>query len=725
MNYNTDKPIDEESQDLLGRAKFSNRLGKSIYEYNAIDGLVIGLFGKWGTGKTSVINMAVNQINKLAENDENKPVIIKFNPWNYSDKDNLISLFFQSLKNNINIQGIGEFREKIVELLDDYSDAFDTLTLIPIQSSNIIASLFKNLSKVIRASLRRKLDLDKTKETLEKELIKANKKIIIIIDDIDRLTNTQIRDVFQLVKQVADFPNVIYLLSMDRMVVSRALTDIHNINGNKYLEKIIQVPFELPELRKSKLNNIFFSKLDQIIKNISNEIVLDENYWYNVFKSCIEPYINTLRDVNRVINIFKFKYEMLYQETSFEDMLAITTLEVLEPTLYKWISNNKDAVCGGFMHGFSLEGHNKKDYYSLYYNEFENLGINPNLAIKCISTIFPLFAKDVNKYQHNYQQQSKIRSNMRVAYEERFELYFMLDLDDIKVSRSIINDCIFYFDKDELNIVVENINKDGNIVYFLEELKSLIDKIPDNRLEIIAITLLNLQHKFKDENLKTIFSLPSSYISEDIIFDISKKIKTEGRVYKIICYELENANKSKLGTIAKIINRIERAYGLLEADSEKDTDKIISLEYLKKLEFIYVEKITDIVNSETLLDIDNFNTIFHLWKSFDENSAEEYIKELFKDEINKLKFICTIAGRWNGSSGSGWGFDLKKYSKYISENELYNIVQNIDKNKLDRFTKIEQVKLASFYLNYNKSIIDRVRDQDALQLVNIWNLEKQ
>ena len=304
MNYNTDKPIDEESQDLLGRAKFSNRLGKSIYEYNAIDGLVIGLFGKWGTGKTSVINMAVNQINKLAENDENKPVIIKFNPWNYSDKDNLISLFFQSLKNNINIQGIGEFREKIVELLDDYSDAFDTLTLIPIQSSNIIASLFKNLSKVIRASLRRKLDLDKTKETLEKELIKANKKIIIIIDDIDRLTNTQIRDVFQLVKQVADFPNVIYLLSMDRMVVSRALTDIHNINGNKYLEKIIQVPFELPELRKSKLNNIFFSKLDQIIKNISNEIVLDENYWYNVFKSCIEPYINTLRDVNRVINIF-------------------------------------------------------------------------------------------------------------------------------------------------------------------------------------------------------------------------------------------------------------------------------------------------------------------------------------------------------------------------------------------------------------------------------------
>ena len=104
MNYSPDKPIDTEEQDLLGRSFFSNQLGKAIYEYNGKDGLVIGLFGKWGTGKTSVINMAANEINKLAEKDDNKPLIMRFAPWNYSDKDNLISLFFQSLKNKINAQ---------------------------------------------------------------------------------------------------------------------------------------------------------------------------------------------------------------------------------------------------------------------------------------------------------------------------------------------------------------------------------------------------------------------------------------------------------------------------------------------------------------------------------------------------------------------------------------------------------------------------------------------
>lgn len=327
MNYSTDRPIDTREQDLLGRSSFSNQLGKAIYEYNGKDGLVIGLFGKWGTGKTSVINMAVNEINILAENDENKPMIMKFAPWNYSDKDNLISLFFQSLKNKIDVQDNEELKNKVGKALSDYSGAFDALSLVPVVGSGI-AAVLKTLAQAQGANLMQCADLDKTREILEKALIKADKKIIIVIDDIDRLTNSQIRDVFQLVKQVADFPNVIYVLAMDREVVRNALTEVHNIDGNEYLEKIIQVPFELPELRKSKLHNIFFTKLDQIINDLPNEVVWDKNYWSNVFRNCVEPYINTLRDVNRLINTFQFRYGMLYQETSFEDMVGITTLEV-------------------------------------------------------------------------------------------------------------------------------------------------------------------------------------------------------------------------------------------------------------------------------------------------------------------------------------------------------------------------------------------------------------
>ena len=315
MNYSADKPIDTEEQDLLGRSVFSKQLGKAVYEYNVKDGLVIGLFGKWGTGKTSVINMAENEINRLAKEDENKPLIMRFVPWNYSDKDNLISLFFQSLKNKIEVQSNEQIKNKVGKALNDYAGAFDALSIVPVVGSGV-AAILRTLVKAQATNLMQVPDLDKTRENLEEELIKADKKIIIVIDDIDRLTNSQIRDIFQLVKQVADFPNVIYILVMDRDVVCRALTEMHNIDGNEYLEKIIQVPFELPELRKTKLQNILLSKLDQIVRDLPKGVVLDENYWSKVFTNCISPYINTLRDINRLVNAFQFRYKMLYQETS-------------------------------------------------------------------------------------------------------------------------------------------------------------------------------------------------------------------------------------------------------------------------------------------------------------------------------------------------------------------------------------------------------------------------
>lgn len=724
MNYSADRPIDNKKDDLLGRSSFSNQLGKAIYKYNVQDGLVIGLFGKWGTGKTSVINMAINKINDLAQNDEKKPLIIRFSPWNYSDKDNLISLFFQSLKNNIDIQDNEDLKNKVGEALSAYSGAFDALSLVPLVGSSI-AAILKAIAQALGTNLMQRANLDETRKTLEEELIKVNKKIIIVIDDIDRLSNSQIRDVFQLVKQVADFPNVIYVLAMDREVVCSALIEVHNIDGNEYLEKIIQIPFELPELRKSKLHDIFFKKIEDIINDFSTDVVWDQDYWSNVFTNCVEPYIHTLRDVNRLLNIFQFRYEMLHDETSFEDMVGITTIEVLEPKLYKWISNNKDAVCGGFMHGFLSNSGSKLDYRKVYHDEFERLGIDPDVAISCVSTMFPVFANDVNEYPYNYQPTSDIRGKMRIAHEVKFELYFMFDLDDIKVPRNIINACIYDSGKEKLISIITEINEDGNIVYLLEEIRSLIDNIPYNRLDLIASVILSLQSGFKGENTRSIIPRSVCYISEYLVCDIIKRLKTEEEKYGIISSAVENVDKDGLGAIAKIINGIELAYGRLAGNQEKKDGQIISLAHLKEIEKMYVKRIQDITDSELTFNINNFNSAFYLWKCFDQEGAEKYLKKLFKDEVNKLKFICAIAGRWNGANGSGWSFNSNYYSEYVSEEWVYNIIQNSYKNQLDCFTDIELTKLASFVLNYDKTEVDKVDDRKALELVKKWKTEKE
>lgn len=718
MNYSTDRPIDTCEQDLLGRASFSKQLGRAIYDYNGKDGLVIGLYGKWGSGKTSVINMAVNEMITLAKQENNMPLVMKFAPWNYSDKDNLISIFFQSLKNKIELQDNEELKKEVGKALNDYAGAFDALSLIPIVGSGV-AAILKIVAQAQGTNLMQGADLEKTKELLESALVEVNKKIVIIIDDIDRLTNSQIRDVFQLVKQVADFPNIIYILAMDREVVRRALQEVHNVDGNEYLQKIIQVPFEIPELRKSKLNSIFFSRLDEVVKEISDKIKWDDMYWKDVFQNCIEPYINTLRDVNRVINTFQFKYGAMYEETAFEDMIGITTIEVLDPELYKWIGNNKEAVCGGFFHGLSFDK-SDKDYRKKYSEEFLSLEINPDRAIRCIAAMFPMFANDVNEKGFEYFSSSDIRSKMRAAHKERFELYFMYDLDDIRIPRNIINACIYKLDTESIRNHLDKINKQGNIIYFLDEVRSLINNIPYKRLGLIASIFLEMQGNFHGQNSKSIFTISANDITERCIDDMINRLKTEAERFKIIYTAVKNLNSLNLGTMARRINRIELAYGRLAGKSEKEEGKIISLNHLREIEELYVSRIHDIVKKIPFVNIKGFKFVFYLWKSFEKEGAKNYINKMFEDDVNKIRFVCILADKWNGTNGCGWSFNPKTYSEYISDEEIFNLIQDYDKSMLQIFSREEQIKMASFVLRYGKNEMFDVHEQEAMKLIEEW-----
>lgn len=377
------------------------------------------------------------------------------------------------------------------------------------------------------------------------------------------------------------------------------------------------------------------------------------------------------------------------------------------------------------MHGLLSHSSNKPDYRNLYYNEFKSLGIDPDLAISCVSTMFPVFANDVSRYPYSYQPTLSIRSRMRIAYEERFDLYFMFDLDDIKVSRSIINASIYEFDRDVLSKIIEKINEEGNIVYFLEEIRSLVDKIPYKRLGLVASALLGLREEFKEENSEKLFTLSASDIAGYLIEDIIERLKTEEEKYGIICSVIENVDITGLGIMARLINRMELAYGRLAGNSEEKDKQIISLTHLEKLEDIYVAKVRDIVNSEFILDRNEFNNVFYLWKCFDKDGVEAYLKGLFKTEVNKLKFICAMATKWNSTNGRGWSFYPQNYSEYISQDEVYNMIQGFDKSKLGQFTDIEQIKLASFVLNYNKNKRDRVDEQEVLNLISEWKTGKE
>lgn len=726
MNYNSDKAIESSEQDLLGRVTFAKQLGEAIYKYDGKDGLVLGVFGKWGTGKTSILNMVVNEINYLSDNDDDGSIIVNFSPWNYSDKDNLIGIFFEDLRIKLKLHSNKENMKQIVRAIDQYSGALNLLLYTSIVSSqNWIIMLkypLKCLYRYIRGKILEDNDLDKVKANLERVLIKSKQKIVVIIDDIDRLTNTQIRDIFQLVKQVGNFPNIIYVLSMDRDVVCRALESVHDIDGAEYLEKIVQIPFEIPALLKPRLREIFLTNLENTVKAISDNPKIDQSYWSEVFTNCIEPYIETLRDVNRVINTFQFRYKILYEETAFEDMVALTTIEVLKPQLYQWIGRNKDLLCSTYSHSFSALFRNKSDYRTSIHEELKKLGINTDIGIKFLSTLFPVFAEDIDERDYRYTE-SNIRETMRVAQEERFDSYFMFDLGGIPVSRYIINSYINILPLDDLIDTITEINNNGNIEYFIDELRSLVDTIPEKRLGLLSSVILNVLHKFSQNSQ---FYMLSAYTkAEFLVYDIISKINDENERYHLIKSVLENINKEQLGTLASFINRIELSHGRLAGKEEHIEKQLITLQHLIDIELIYVSKINEITQSEAIIDIRDFHMAFYLWECLDKDRARTYLNYILKEDNNILKFICAIASKWTSDNNdSGWDFPLEKYLTYISKDTIYEKIQEFDKRQLNTFTLEDQIKLASFVLSYDKSESYRVDEKEALKLVNEWKDNK-
>ena len=717
MNYNADKPIKTGTEDLLGRAFFSKQLAKALYECDANDGLVIGLFGEWGSGKTSVLNMTMNEIKNMGEKSENKPLIVTFSPWNYSDKDNLTRLFFHRLITRIEGQDNQVKKKELGEKLKKYVNILDGLALVPV-FGNALAAVLKGFARDWVNKLLEVPDLDKAKEDLEVILKESEQKLIVVIDDIDRLTNSQIRDVFHLAKQVGNFPNIVYILSMDREIVCRALQEIHNIDGNEYLEKIVQVPFEIPQISKSKVQDYLLNQLNQIVNEKSNDIMIDSNYWGGVLNHCVTPYINNLRDVNRLINIFKFKYEALYQEVNVEDMIGITTLEVLEPKLYKWIYSNKDILCNSNNYKIFKTNEGAIEYRNRYYDEFKDMDISPNESIRFVSTMFPAFAKEINEYQGSYQSNADNKKKMRICDAEKFDIYFRHDLDSVEVSRNTIKDCIHTFNEKELVSVIDEINEKGNIIYFLEEVQSLIDDVPCERITLIVSLILSSQWKFEDETTAGIFTRTAYDMAIDLVEMLLHRVKTEKERFELLHSILNDMDKNRVGAIAIIICRIKLFY---EENQERlETKGLISFDQLQELEKMYMLNIRSVIETEVISNIVGFHFAFFLWEKLNKEETLGYFNKVARSNINMLKFISALATRWHGTGEKGWRIEASDYEEYIPKDEVYNKIKNLKKSDLSGFTDIEKIKLASFILNYQMNDIYPVNEEKAQELVEQW-----
>jgi len=333
-----DRPSSNPQDDLFGHAPFAESLANSICRYPGNDGLVLALYGPWGSGKSTVLSYVRHFLEQHAEAEQ--PVIVTFNPWWFSGQENLARAFLGQLQAVLPAKS-EKFR-KLGDLLGDFAEGVGGL----IDLSGMTGSAGSKIGKLIGLVTKRKpKDVPALKSEISKILRDAGKRILVVIDDIDRLTPEETRQLFTVIKALADFPNVVYLLAFDREVAAQAIEQQSGMPGERYLEKIIQVPFELPPVDRVALRAALFKRLDEVLGDTSDGL-FDQSYWTNVFHDGIDPLIQVPRDVVRFTNTLSVTYPAVCGEVNPVDFIALEALRDFLPGLYDVIRTNQDKFSG-------------------------------------------------------------------------------------------------------------------------------------------------------------------------------------------------------------------------------------------------------------------------------------------------------------------------------------------------------------------------------------------
>lgn len=366
MSYSDDSPISDTSEDLLSRADFVEQLSDMLcHKTDEADGLVVGIYGTWGYGKTSTLNM-------LKQNIGGEAVVVNFNPWAFPTQSLAIKNFLFDLANAIQVvmpkddSGSTSFNQRLYRipfigekirkktaggtftLREGFGDALEQYARKIITMSSEIpgAKPIKHLENGATI-LNKSNDLNAMKQKLNELIRKCEKRIIVFVDDIDRLDSEETFYTFKVIKNILNFSGVVYVLAFDDYAVGKSLNPrfeggVAEDAGRKYLEKIVQIPLRLPALRREDLDLMLMDAITRLLSDNGIALVAEEGERFRmIYDENFCKFFDTPRAIHRYINALRFLLPSIKGEVNLVDFLVLEIVRIFRPEAYTNIFNYK------------------------------------------------------------------------------------------------------------------------------------------------------------------------------------------------------------------------------------------------------------------------------------------------------------------------------------------------------------------------------------------------
>ena len=701
-----DRPIQSEDLgvDFLHRTPFADELARAIKNYVETnedgDGLVIGGDGAGGTGKTSLLNLLRSKIK--SDPITKKVRICEMNSWLVMDKNELAREFFRII-NDANKGNWVFDAEKIRTYGKYFIKSVVAATSLNLDTRGLFFSPITFSGEKILEHFEREKTNDEQKplinmkNEIKEKIQKKGNWIIFFIDDIDRLSGAEIAELFKLVKNVADFPYMIYILAYDKAVVSEALNGVQPGRGHDYIQKVVQLSYHIPDPDNESLAVYLTNKLETV--DVARFNKFQPEYFRDVhYRDVINQifpvggaslYIHTIRDCNRVFNSFNMKYSLCGKDCDVADLLTITILELYAPHIAQIIYENQLLLCHKPQNVFNDK---MKEGFVRFMDKLNN---NPEYSPRVrylLASIFPVVAKYLKGMHEECSYRvgtSDWHDNIYIL--DNFRQYFALRIPSFSASRDDVLTFLQEPEEYELYEILERWDKDRIILSALRKADIILrDSYSKNKK--IANSFLIFEKERVLAFLRGLskvksFAFPSSKIRRvemnmelpPVIIDFIEDLLSYGCVLStgnVSVYRLADIHAIMLDSDVSLLIKYAVYIICIKLDSGNQYVHLPAAQF-NDLERFFVGAIKLCLKSDSFWNCTDWIISISLnkWKSYDESEFKQWIMSMPKKF--PLRFLKMLILKKGVSEGKGQ-YGLNPIAKdYFSLEALDGIMQNL------------------------------------------------
>lgn len=365
--FSAGSPIADENEDRLEHWPLVQELAKAIFGRSPKKGFVVGIEGEWGSGKSSLANLLENA---LASGKFPRTAVVRFSPWVVGTRSQLLGELFAELIRaaaslgpppEIRCRPIHRVRRwwRLRTLSSSQREWFEVfgglaerlgqlgavgLSLGVVDPLTGAAALAGVVGQQLKSS-HKAMSLLEMKTAIDNALLSLSGRLVVIIDDIDRLEPAEAIEVLRLVRSVADFSNTTYVLCYDKNILAAAVKSQLNVSdGAEFLQKIVQLPFRVPQPEPFRLRHWFESRLgDEFSKQVQSVLLAEDREGMDRLSNAIDRYggryLRTPRDVVLVLNSLALHAPALGDNYDFTDLVWISLVRHGHLQLFEWVED--------------------------------------------------------------------------------------------------------------------------------------------------------------------------------------------------------------------------------------------------------------------------------------------------------------------------------------------------------------------------------------------------